>query len=164
MVCLVPISRKSAPAASTSRGFVHDVLVRYVRVGKDHLGDLVFVDELQQALFRIDGNAFRIELAGQLWWVQPPFDVWDLGGRKGHHFISLATAKERIKVVKVAPSGAHDQYASTCHDTPSLLDEVFVVIRYRIIRAHGGWCAPSFQTCCQAQAIFGQELRLSSTG
>ncbi len=87
LICVffMPIRRKSAPAASTVRSLVHDVLVRHVAVGKHDLVDLQIWIRLYQLAFRVNRDPFRVERSGQSGRILAAFDVRDLGGGKCHH-------------------------------------------------------------------------------
>ncbi len=114
-VVLVPISRKVGAGGQHLRCLVHDILMGHVGIGKDHLVYAVLADEIYQLLFGVDGDAVRVEAPCQLRRVDATFDVWDLGGSKGHNLVLLVVAEENVKVVKVATGSAHDQDTGTGH-------------------------------------------------
>ena len=57
----------------------------------------------------LDGDALRIELAGQGRGILAALDVGDLCGGEGYHLVFRAVSKCDVKIVKVAPGGAHDK-------------------------------------------------------
>ncbi len=95
-----------------ARGLVHDHFVGHVAVSKDHLVDLVLVDELLQLALVVNGNPLRIQLPRQLPGILLAGDVRDLGGGEGDHLVLGVVAEAGVEVMKIAPGGAHDQHAN----------------------------------------------------
>ena len=54
------------------------MLIRYVAVGEDAVVYVEVLDELGKVLFRVDGNAIRVEGACELGRILPAFDVGNL--------------------------------------------------------------------------------------
>ena len=97
------------------RGLVHHILVRNIAVGKHHLLDLVLLDQALQVALRVNRDALRVQLAGQLSRVLASFDVGDLGGGEGDHLIIRIVAEEDVEIVEVASRGAHDDRSDGGH-------------------------------------------------
>ena len=86
----------------------HDMLVGHIAVGKDSQVGARLAQHALEVGLGFNGNAFRVERAGERGGVAPPINIGDLCGRKGHHLIISVVAKEDIEIVKVAPGGAHN--------------------------------------------------------
>jgi len=90
---------------------VHHVGVGHIGVGEDYLFDLVFLDQIHQLFFGVNGDSGGIEPASQFRRVGAPLDIGDLRGGEGDHLVIRVVAEENVEVVKIAPGGAHDQSA-----------------------------------------------------
>src|SRR3989304_8940083 len=65
------------------------------------------LDEAGQFGFRVDGDAVRVVVTGQLRRVAAVGYVGDLGGRERHDAVLGPLPVVHVEVVKIAPGGAH---------------------------------------------------------
>jgi len=107
------------------RCLVHDNLMRHITVRKYHLVHLVFPNQVLQFAFRVNRNSFRVQRSSKLSRIAATFNVGNLCRRKCHNFVILVVTEENIEVVKVAPSGAHDESTNGHTDTPLCENDFF---------------------------------------
>src|SRR5664280_1229093 len=104
------------PAGEYAAGRVHHVLVRNVTIGEHNEVNPLSREQTLQVRLGHDLNAVRIERAGQLPGVTSSGDAGDLScGGEGHHLDARVIAVDDVEVMKVAPSGPHDDNTSTIH-------------------------------------------------
>ncbi len=73
-----PDQAEIRPGRQHHRGFVHDVFVGDIAVSKDHLFDLLFLDQVNQLAFGMDGDAGGVQGACQCGRIGAAFDsgIW----------------------------------------------------------------------------------------
>ena len=87
---------------------MHDVFVRDVAVGEDHLVGAKPADERSEFLFRVDRNAFGIQRTRQEGRVHPSLQVGNLGGGECHYLILWTFPEINVEVMEVAAAGTED--------------------------------------------------------
>ncbi len=63
----------------------------------------------------MDGDAFRVAVAGKLWGVIAPFDIGDLRRSEGHNLIRWIVPEVSVEIMEIATRGAHDDNALSFH-------------------------------------------------
>ncbi len=97
---------------------MHDVLVGHVAVGEDDLVDTFLSYEVVERVLGNDGNAVRVEGAGQFSGIHAPVDARNLGGGEGHDLGLRIVAVDHVEVVEVPPSRPHDHDSLAHPRTP----------------------------------------------
>jgi len=78
--------------------------MRNVAISKMDLIDLIFLDEISQFRFGIDGNSFRIKFPGQSCRIFSAFNIRDLGSSKSYYLVIWVITKIDIEIVKSRPA------------------------------------------------------------
>ena len=98
-------------------GLVHDVFVGYVAVGEIDLGHVELADEGVELLLGINGDAVRIELAGQDGRILAALNVGNLGCRKRDHLEIRVVPEVGVEIVEIPSGGAHDDDLFHAYDS-----------------------------------------------
>src|SRR5690606_17604144 len=89
--------------------------VRHVAISENDLVNLVFPNQRFEFVFATDRDTARVERSCQLGRINPVLDTGNLCCRKGDDFITFIIPVVQIEVVKIAPSGAHDDDFTSLH-------------------------------------------------
>src|SRR4249919_2560220 len=90
---------------------MHEVYVGDVAIGKDHLVNGLFEDQLFEFLLRVDGNAVRVKGAAQRCRITTVLDSRDLSGGERHDFVFGIVTEADIESMKISASRAHNHDA-----------------------------------------------------
>jgi hypothetical protein len=94
---------------------MHDLYMRKVAVGQDHLLDPMTLYDLRKLLLRKDGNSPGVPGAGELGREKPVLDPRNLGRGEGHDLKGRIVAEADLKVMEVSPGSAHDDHSGSFH-------------------------------------------------
>ena len=88
---------------------MHEVYVGDVAIGKDHLVNGLFEDQLFEFLLRVDGNAIGVKGAAQRCRITTVLDARDLSRGERHDFVFGIVTEAKIEGVKISAGRTHDE-------------------------------------------------------
>ena len=94
---------------------MHDIIVRYITVGKHHFIHIEFRDQSGELVFIKYGNATWIQITGKLRRIDPLINIGNLCCRKTHHLYLRVVFVNCIEVMEIAAGRAHNQDLSSIH-------------------------------------------------